>query len=77
MKKFWTSLYWVRVFFAYLIAFSILAFIVSMPLGAVGFWSGYIGWPILLSMFVLELDSDTKEALKKWASTRKGGEDHE
>lgn len=75
MKKFIDSLFWIRVFGGYIIAFSILALCISLPCGFVGFWSGYIGWAVILSLFVSGLDKETKEALKKWAM-KKGGENN-
>ena len=59
------------VFVSHLIAFSVLAFILSLPLGATGFWSGYIGWAIVLPLVINEMDDETKEALKKWATKTK------
>ena len=67
MKKFMKSLFWVRTFFGYLLAFSFLALCIALPFGLNGFWSGYISWPIILSLFVSGLDKETKDALKRWA----------
>ena len=67
MKKFMGSLFWIRVFFGYLIAFSFLALSISLPFGFTGFWSGYVGWSVVLTLFVSGLDKETKDALKKWA----------
>ena len=62
------------VFVGHLIAFSVLAFIISLPLGATGFWSGYIGWAIVIPLVINEMDTETKEALKKWATKHKDGD---
>ena len=67
MKKFKTFM----VYVSHILAFSILAFIIALPLGFTGFWSGYVGWAIVLPLIVNEMDDDTKAALKKWAT--KGG----
>ena len=76
MKKFMGSLFWIRVFFGYLIAFSFIALSISLPFGFTGFWSGYVGWSVVLTLIVSGLDKETKDALKKWALGGKtGGED--
>ena len=71
MKKF----RWFRVYLSYIIAFSILAFCITLPLGITGFASGYIGWAIMLPMIISEMDDDAKEAIKKWATKHKEGDD--
>ena len=76
MKKFKESWFWFRVVVGYMIAFSILAFIIALPLGFTGFLSGYIGWPIVLMLLLPEMDDETKDALKKWTLKRKDGDDH-
>ena len=76
MKKFKESWFWFRVVVGYMIAFSILAFIIALPLGFTGFLSGYIGWPIVLMLLLSEMDDETKGALKKWTLKRKDGDDH-
>ena len=67
MKKFKESWFWFRVFFSYLIAFSVLACCIVLPFGCAGFLSGYIGWALVLSMLMIDMDEETKNALKKWA----------
>ena len=76
MKKFKESWFWFRVVVGYMIAFSILAFIIALPLGFTGFLSGYIGWPIVLMLLLPEMDDETKDALKKWTLKRKDGDEH-
>lgn len=76
MKKFKESWFWFRVVVGHMIAFSILAFIIALPLGFTGFLSGYIGWPIVLMLLLPELDDETKDALKKWTLKRKDGDGH-
>ena len=76
MKKFKESWFWFRVVVGYMIAFSILAFIIALPLGFTGFLSGYIGWPIVLMLLLPEMDDETKDALKKWTLKRKDGDGH-
>ena len=75
MKKYKESLFWIRVVAEYMIAFSILAFIIALPLGFTGFLSGYIGWTIVLMLLLPELDEETKSALKKWALKKTKRED--
>lgn len=70
MKKLWKSLYWYRVFVSHLIAFTIVAACIALPFGSNGFLSGYIGWAAILSMLMLQMDDETRDALKKWASKR-------
>ena len=60
----------VRVIGAHLIAYSILAFIIALPLRCTGFLSGYIGWAIVLPLLYSEMDDETRGALMKWM-TRK------
>ena len=72
MKKF----RWFMVYLSNMIAFSILAFIISLPLGFTGFLSGYVGWAIVVPLVISEMDEETKEALKKWATKHKEAEDH-
>lgn len=76
MKRFKESWFWIRVVVGHMIAFSILAFIIALPLGFTGFLSGYIGWPIVLMLLLPELDDETKDALKKWTLKRKDGDNH-
>ena len=73
MKKF----RWIGILYSHIIAFSILAFILTVPLGFTGFLSGYVGWAIVLPLVINEMDGETKEALKKWATMRKGGDCNE
>lgn len=72
VRNFWDSLYWYRVFAAHLIAFSIVAMCIALPFGGNGFLSGYIGWAVVLSMLMFQMDDETRDALKRWA-VRKGG----
>ena len=67
MKKYKESLFWIRVVGEYLIAFSILALCIALPFGFTGFWSGYVGWAIVLTLLLSDMDEETKNALKKWA----------
>lgn len=76
MKKFKESWFWFRVVVGYMIAFSILAFIIALPLGFTGFWSGYIGWSIVLMLLLPELDDKTRDALKEWALRKKEADDN-
>ena len=76
MKKFKESLFWIRVVVEYVIAFSVLAFIIALPLGFTGVLSGYIGWSIVLMLLLPELDDETKDALKKWALQKKRADDN-
>ena len=39
-----------------------------------GYLAGFVGWPVVLALFMLELDDETKDALKRWVSTKKGGD---
>ena len=73
MRQFAESLFWVKVWGGYLIAFSILALCIALPFGATGFWSGYVGWAVLLTLLLSDMDDETKEALKRWA-TRKNNQ---
>ena len=67
MKKF----RWICVYFSNVIAFSVLAFCITLPIGITGFWSGYIGWAIMLPLIVSEMDDEAKEAIKKWLLKKK------
>ena len=74
MKKNRESLFWVGVLAEYMIAFSVLAFILSLPLGGTGFWSGYLGWAIVLPLVISEMDDETRNAIKRWATRSKVSE---
>ena len=76
MKRFTQSLFWFKTVVAYLLAFSFLAFCIALPLGMTGFLSGYIGWPIVIGLFVSSLDKNAKDALKTWVLTPGGSTDH-
>ena len=68
------SFFWIRVFIGYMLAFSILVFMITIAFGLDGYLAGFVGWPVVLALFMLELDDETKDALKRWVSTKKGGD---
>lgn len=66
------SFFWVLVFAGHMAAYTLLAMLLVLPLGLNGFWCGYVGWGIVLAMLLLEMDPETRDALKRWA-IRRGG----
>lgn len=71
MRKFVEAFFWVKVWGSHLIAFSILALCIALPFGFTGFLSGYVGWAVLLTLLLSDMDDETKEALKRWATKKK------
>lgn len=66
MKNRRESLFWFGVLAEYLIAFTVLAFILSLAFGCTGYFSGYVGWGIVIPLVLQEMDEETKDAIKKW-----------
>ena len=70
MRKFAEAFFWIKVWGSYLIAFSFLALCIALPFGFAGFLSGYIGWAVVLTLLLVNMDEETKEALKRWATKK-------
>ncbi len=70
MRKFAEAFFWIKVWGSHLIAFSILALCIALPFGFTGFLSGYVGWAVVLTMLLVDMDEETKEALKRWATKK-------
>ena len=68
MKNRRETLYWFGILAENLIAFSVLAFILSLAFGCTGYFSGYVGWAIIIPLILQEMDEETKDALKRWAT---------